>query len=63
MHCPMTLDAVAARKHVLVEKPIALTVADATRMIEAAEARGVKLYVAESLFVDWEKARARQREG
>jgi predicted dehydrogenase len=48
-HCPMTLAAVAAGKHILCEKPIALTVDDATRMIEAADAQGVKLYVAENL--------------
>ena len=47
-HCQMTLDAAAAGKHILVEKPMALTVADATRMINAANASSVKLYVAES---------------
>lgn len=49
LHCPMALAAAEAGKHILVEKPIALTVEDATRMIEAAEANGVKLYVAENL--------------
>lgn len=49
LHCPMTLEAAAAGKHILVEKPIALTVEDATRMIDAADANGVKLYVAENL--------------
>ncbi len=47
-HCPMTLAAVSAGKHILCEKPLAMNVADATRMIEAAEAQGVKLYVAEN---------------
>jgi UDP-N-acetyl-2-amino-2-deoxyglucuronate dehydrogenase len=46
---PLALEAAAAGKHILVEKPIALTVEDATRMIEAADASGVKLYVAENL--------------
>jgi predicted dehydrogenase len=45
----MALDAAQAGKHILVEKPIALTVDDATRMIHTAEANGVKLYVAENL--------------
>jgi predicted dehydrogenase len=49
LHCPMTLEAAAAGKHILVEKPIALTVADATRMVEAADANNVKLFVAENL--------------
>ncbi len=49
LHCPMALEATAAGKHILVEKPIAMTVEDATRMIEAADASGVRLYVAENL--------------
>lgn len=48
LHAPMSLAAIAAGKHVLVEKPMALTVADATLMIEAAAARGVTLFVAEN---------------
>ncbi len=48
LHHPVALDAAAAKKHILCEKPIALTVAEATQMIEAAGAQGVKLYVAES---------------
>lgn len=48
LHAPMTLAAVSAGKHVLVEKPIALSVDEATQMIEAAEARGVTLFVAEN---------------
>ena len=47
LHCPMTLAAAAAGKHVLVEKPMALTVEEATQMIAAAAANKVKLYVAE----------------
>ncbi|MFC1712063.1 Gfo/Idh/MocA family protein [Candidatus Poribacteria bacterium] len=49
LHCPVALEAAAAGKHILCEKPIALTVEDATRMIDAAEKHGVKLYVAENL--------------
>jgi predicted dehydrogenase len=48
-HCPLGLQAAAARKHILCEKPIALTVEDATRMIDAADNNGVSLYVAENL--------------
>ena len=38
-----------AGKHVLVEKPMALTLEEATRMIDAADRAGVRLYVAESM--------------
>jgi UDP-N-acetyl-2-amino-2-deoxyglucuronate dehydrogenase len=49
LHAPMAIAAAEAGKHVLVEKPIALDVAEAERMIDAADANGVKLYVAENL--------------
>lgn len=48
LHCPMAVEAATAGKHILVEKPIAVTVAEATQMIEAAKGNGVKLYVAEN---------------
>ena len=48
LHAPMALEAIAAGKHVLVEKPMATSVADATRMVEAADRAGVTLYVAEN---------------
>ncbi|MBN2472212.1 MAG: Gfo/Idh/MocA family oxidoreductase, partial [Anaerolineae bacterium] len=41
----MALDVIAAGKHVIVEKPIALNTADADRMIAAANAAGVRLCV------------------
>jgi predicted dehydrogenase len=47
-HCSIAVDAANAGKHVLVEKPMALDVAGATEMIEAAETNDVRLYVAES---------------
>jgi UDP-N-acetyl-2-amino-2-deoxyglucuronate dehydrogenase len=47
-HCPMALQAAAAGKHILVEKPMALTVAEATQMIAAANRHDVRLYVAEN---------------
>jgi predicted dehydrogenase len=37
LHAPVTLAALAAGKHVLTEKPMATHVADATKMIEAAQ--------------------------
>jgi 1,5-anhydro-D-fructose reductase (1,5-anhydro-D-mannitol-forming) len=41
LHCPQTLAAAKAKKHVLCEKPLALTVADAKRMVEACREAGV----------------------
>ena len=45
LHAQMAIDAARARKHLLVEKPMALTVADAEAMIAAAEAANVRLFV------------------
>jgi predicted dehydrogenase len=45
LHCPMTIEAAAHGKHVLVEKPIATSVADAERMYVACRDAGVKLTV------------------
>jgi len=47
-HCDLAIQAAERGKHVLCEKPIALTVEDATRMIEACDKAGVRLYVAEN---------------
>jgi predicted dehydrogenase len=52
MHAPMAIAAAHAGKHVLVEKPMATTVAEATDMIGAARAAGVQLYVAENQVYD-----------
>ncbi|MBT7860681.1 MAG: Gfo/Idh/MocA family oxidoreductase [Gemmatimonadetes bacterium] len=48
LHASMAIAAAEAGKHVIVEKPMALSVEEATSMIEAAERAGVRLYVAES---------------
>ena len=50
LHCQMTVDAAAAGKHVVVEKPMAMTVAECDTMIKACEAAGVHLFYAEELF-------------
>jgi xylose dehydrogenase (NAD/NADP) len=43
LHCEWTVKAVEAGKHVLCEKPLAVTVEEARRMIDAAQANGVLL--------------------
>jgi len=45
LHAEMSIKAVQSGRHVLVEKPMALTSTDSDRMIEAAERAGVRLYV------------------
>lgn len=45
LHAPMAIAAAQAGKHILTEKPIATTVEDADRMIEAANEAGVLLMV------------------
>jgi predicted dehydrogenase len=48
LHCPMAIQAAQMGKHILCEKPIAFTVSEATRMIQAAQKHNVCLYVAEN---------------
>lgn len=48
LHHTIALDAASAGKHILCEKPLALTVDDGRVMLRAANQHGVKLYVAES---------------
>lgn len=45
-HCEYTVSAAAYKKHVIVEKPMALTVEDAEKMISDCYAAGVKLMIA-----------------
>lgn len=46
LHKEMTIKAAQAGKHVICEKPIALTVEDAKIMIDACEKAGVRLFIA-----------------
>ncbi len=60
LHCAMTLDAAAAGKHVVVEKPMCLNLRDADRMIAACAKAGVKLMYAEELCFAPKYARLKQ---
>jgi len=49
LHAPVAVEAAQAGKHILVEKPLASSLAEADQMIEAAEQAGVVLMVAENV--------------
>jgi myo-inositol 2-dehydrogenase / D-chiro-inositol 1-dehydrogenase len=49
LHFEATLKATAAGKHVIVEKPLAITIEEADEMISACKKAGVKLMYAEEL--------------
>jgi predicted dehydrogenase len=49
LHCQVACDAAAAGKHVICEKPLCRTLAEADRMIEACKQAGVLLMYAEEL--------------
>jgi predicted dehydrogenase len=48
LHCPMTVQAAQAGKHISVQKPMALSALEADQMITAAKAAGVMLRVYET---------------
>jgi predicted dehydrogenase len=48
-HCPLTLEALQAGKNVLVEKPMAINLKDADKMISFANKKGLHLQVNQSL--------------
>ncbi len=50
LHCQATVDAAAAGKHVICEKPMCVNLAEADRMIDACSKAGVKLMYAENLL-------------
>lgn len=45
LHCEMTIDAAEAKKHIIVQKPMAISVTEADKMIKAAKEADVKLMV------------------
>ena len=49
LHAPVAVEAAEAGKHVLCEKPMAASLEEADRMIEAAERAGVVLVIAENV--------------
>jgi len=49
LHCDITLKAAAAGKHIVVEKPLCMNLAEADQMIEACKKAQVKLMYAEEL--------------
>ena len=49
LHCRIALDAAAAGKHIVVEKPMCMNLSEADRMIDACKKHGVKLMYAEEL--------------
>ena len=48
LHCALAIEAMRSYKHVLVEKPLALTLADADEMIRTSRENGTVLMVAQS---------------
>ena len=50
-HVPVALQAIAAGKHVYGEKPLAVSTAEARRMLEAADAAGVRIGCAPDTFL------------
>ncbi len=60
LHCQMAMDAAAAGKHVVVEKPMAMTLAECDRMIAACDKAGVHLFYAEELLFTPKYVKAKQ---
>ena len=60
LHCPMTVQAAQAGKHISVQKPMALSALEADKMITAAQAAGVMLRVYETFVYYAPAVRARE---
>jgi predicted dehydrogenase len=60
LHAQATIDAAAAGKHVVCEKPLCMNLDEADRMIDACRAAGVKLMYAEELCFTPKYLRAKQ---
>ncbi|MDP4284147.1 MAG: Gfo/Idh/MocA family oxidoreductase [Bacteroidota bacterium] len=60
LHFEATLKAVAAGKHIIIEKPLAVTIEEADEMIAACKKSGVKLMYAEELCFAPKYERVRQ---
>ena len=60
LHCPMTIQAAQAGKHISVQKPMALSAAEADQMIAAANKAGVTLRVYETFVYYAPAVRARE---
>ena len=65
LHASATLKAAAAGKHIIIEKPLAVTLEEADAMIEACKKAGVKLMYAEELCFapKYERVRQMVKEG
>jgi predicted dehydrogenase len=60
LHCPMAVQAAQAGKHISVQKPMALSAAEADRMIAAANKAGVRLRIYETFVYYPPAVRARE---
>ena len=63
LHAQVTIDAATAGKHVIIEKPLCLTLEEADRMISACDAHNRKLMYAEELCFAPKYERVRQLVG
>ena len=63
LHAPLALQAVAAGKHVLIEKPVALTLEDCDAVAAAARAAGVQVGVVSQLRYGPAVARVKRAQG
>lgn len=60
LHCQVVVDAAAAGKHVICEKPLCMNLQEADQMIDACRRAGVKLMYAEELCFTPKYVRAKQ---